>query len=190
MAKRNNSSRQSIRIIGGQWRGRRLAFPDIEGLRPTSDRIRETLFNWLQPYLPGSVCIDLFSGSGALGFEAASRGADTVDMVELNAEAYKQLLVNKSLLAAEQCRLSRQSAQQFLTQSNTCYDIVFLDPPFQADLWSEIADLLMQNSLLHPGSLIYVEFDKNHDMAALPARWHLLKDKRAGEVKYCLFVIQ
>lgn len=190
MAKRNKPPRQSIRIIGGQWRGRRLAFPDIDGLRPTADRIRETLFNWLQPYLPGSVCIDLFSGSGALGFEAASRGADSVDMVELNAEAYKQLQANKSILAAEQCRLSRQSAQQFLMQASISYDIVFLDPPFQANLWFEIADLLMQNSLLHTGSLIYMECGKNQDMTALPAAWHLLKDKHAGEVRYCLFVIQ
>jgi len=167
-----------------------LSFPDVEGLRPTPNRIRETLFNWLQPYLPGSVCIDLFSGSGALGFEAASRGAETVDMIELDGQAYKQLQANKTLLAAEQCALFRQTAQQFLKQSNTAYDIVFLDPPFQADLWSEMAGLLMQGNLLHNGSLVYLECSKYQDVNLLPENWHLIKDKQAGDVRYCLFAMQ
>lgn len=190
MAKLNKSTRQSVRIIGGQWRGRRLSFPIVDGLRPTPDRIRETLFNWLQPHLPGAICIDLFSGSGALGFEAASRGAEKVDMIELDLQAYKQLQLNKTMLTAEQCVLFRQPVQQFLNQSITAYDIVFLDPPFDADLWSEIADLLTQRNLLHKNSLVYLECNKHQNLATLPANWHLFKDKQAGDVRYCLFTMQ
>ncbi|MCB2428306.1 16S rRNA (guanine(966)-N(2))-methyltransferase RsmD [Methylophaga pinxianii] len=190
MAKLSKSTRQSVRIIGGQWRGRRLAFPVIEGLRPTPDRIRETLFNWLQAYLPGAVCIDLFSGSGALGFEAASRGAEKVDMVELDLQAYKQLQANKTMLAAEQCTLFRQPAQQFLNQASKPYDIVFLDPPFDANLWNEMADLLTRNNLLHPKSLVYLECNKYHNLEQFPDNWHLIKDKQAGDVRYCLFAMQ
>jgi len=190
VAKLNKSTRQSVRIVGGQWRGRRLSFPAVEGLRPTSDRIRETLFNWLQPHLPGSVCLDLFSGSGALGFEAASRGAEKVDMIELDLQAYKQLQANKTMLAAEQCALFRQPAQQFLNQSAGTYDIVFLDPPFEADIWSEMADLLMQRNLLQKGSLVYLESNKHQKVNQLPDNWLLIKDKQAGDVRYCLFAMQ
>ncbi|AUZ84190.1 16S rRNA (guanine(966)-N(2))-methyltransferase RsmD [Methylophaga nitratireducenticrescens] len=190
MATLNKTSRQSVRIIGGQWGGRRLSFPAVEGLRPTSDRIRETLFNWLQPHLPEAVCIDLFSGSGALGFEAASRGAAKVDMVELDLQAYKQLQANKTMLSAEQCALFRQTAQQFLNQSSTAYDIIFLDPPFGADLWSEIAGLLTQRNLLHKNSLLYLECNKHQNLTGLPENWHLFKDKQAGDVRYCLFKMQ
>lgn len=190
MAKLNKSTRQSVRIIGGQWRGRRLSFPVVVGLRPTSDRIRETVFNWLQPHLPGAVCLDLFSGSGALGFEAASRGAETVDMIELDLQAYKQLQANKTMLTADQCALFRQPAQQFLNQSKSTYDIVFLDPPFEANLWSEMTNLLTQRNVLHQGSLVYLEYSKYQNVDQLPDNWHLIKDKRAGDVRYCLFAIQ
>ena len=173
MATLNKSSRQSVRIIGGQWGGRRLSFPVVEGLRPTSDRIRETLFNWLQPHLPEAVCMDLFSGSGALGFEAASRGAAKVDMIELDVQAYKQLQANKTMLAAEQCALFRQTAQQFLNQSR-----------------SEIAGLLNQRNLLHKNSLVYLECNKHQNLTDLPDNWHLFKDKQAGDVRYCLFKMQ
>lgn len=190
MAKLTKLTRQSVRIIGGQWRGRRLSFPLVEGLRPTPDRIRETLFNWLQPHLPGAICVDLFSGSGALGFEAASRGAERVDMVELDLQAYKQMQANKVMLSADQCALFRQPAQQFINQSATVYDIVFLDPPFNENLWVEIANLLTQGKLLHQGSLIYFECNKYQKVEQLPENWHLLKDKVAGDVRYCLFTIE
>lgn len=190
MAKLNKSTRQSVRIIGGQWRGRRLSFPVVEGLRPTSDRIRETVFNWLQPHLPGAVCLDLFSGSGALGFESASRGAEKVDMIELDLQAYKQLQANKIMLNAEQCALFRQPAQQFLTQSATTYNIVFLDPPFEANLWSEMINLLTQRNVLQQGSLVYLEYSKYQNVDQLSDNWHLIKDKQAGDVKYCLFEMQ
>lgn len=190
VAKLNKSTRQSVRIIGGQWRGRRLSFPDVEGLRPTPDRIRETVFNWLQPHLYEAVCLDLFSGSGALGFEAASRGAEHVDMIELDLQAYKQLQTNKTMLAAEQCALFRQPAQQFLNTSTTPYDIVFLDPPFQANLWSEMANLLTERKLLHKDSFVYLESNKYQNVEQLPENWHLIKDKQAGDVRYCLFAMQ
>lgn len=167
-----------------------MSFPAIEGLRPTSDRIRETLFNWLQPYLPGATCVDLFSGSGALGFEAASRGADKVDMVELDLQAYKQLQQNKTMLSADRCSLFRQPAQQFINQTNTVYDVVFIDPPFQQELWFEIADLLTRNNLLHQNSLIYLECSKTQSLERLPDNWQLFKDKQAGDVRYCLFKLQ
>ena len=189
MAKQNRKFNQTgvLRIIAGKWRGRKIHFPDVESLRPTPDRIRETLFNWLQNEIGDSRCLDLFSGSGALGLEAASRGARHVDLIELDNQATRQLQENCQQLSAEQCHVIKSTAQGFLTVTSRQYDIVFIDPPFQAGLWTEIADLLVKNKILVDNARIYLECPKKQDLPALPLQWQLLKEKTAGDVRYCLF---
>lgn len=189
MAKQNKSkSANKLRIIGGKFRSRIVDFVDAEGLRPTPDRVRETVFNWLQPYIGQSRCLDLFSGSGALAFEAASRGAESVLMVEANSKAAKQLKFNIGVLNAENCSVLGQTAQSVLTQSaEQPFDVVFIDPPYKADLWSEIAELLMKHKWLSDNTMIYLECPAKQALPELPVSWQLLKDKSAGEVRYCLF---
>ena len=188
MARKNKiQTTGQLRIIGGNWRGRKLSFPELAGLRPTPDRVRETLFNWLQGQLGGACCLDLFAGSGALGFEAASRGAASVDMIEIDRHAFSVLQQNKIHLSANACELFNTTAQQFLNTVKTRYDIVFIDPPYQADLWSEVATLLMQRQLLKPYGLIYLETPAKSALPELPDSWIQIKDKRAGDVRYCLF---
>lgn len=188
MAKQNRTHKiGQCRIIAGQWRGRKLDVPDVEGLRPTPDRVRETVFNWLQPYIGGSHCLDLFAGCGALGFEAASRGAMSVTMVELNSLAVRQLQENCSNLSATQCQVERTTAQQFLARNKEQYDIVFIDPPYQADLWTEVAQKLIDNTALSDNAVIYLECPGKADLPALPSQWQLIKEKKAGNIRYCLF---
>lgn len=186
MGKKQSNSQ--LRIIAGKWRGRKLSFTPIDGLRPTLDRIRETVFNWLQPDIAGSHCLDLFAGSGAMGIEACSRGASTVDLVELNRDACQQLRSHKTQLAADSLNILNLDARLFLNRSpERPYDVVFIDPPFSQQLWSEVADLLDKNGWLSPQALIYLEFSRHQAMPELPTSWHLLKDKQAGDVRYCLF---
>jgi len=188
VAKQNRTHKiGQCRIIAGQWRGRKLDVPDVEGLRPTPDRVRETVFNWLQPYIGGSHCLDLFAGCGALGFEAASRGAMSVTMVELNSLAVRQLQENCSNLSATQCQVERTTAQQFLARNKEQYDIVFIDPPYQADLWTEVAQKLIDNTALSDNAVIYLECPGKADLPALPSQWQLIKEKKAGNIRYCLF---
>lgn len=190
MAKHYKANKPSglVRIIAGKWRGRKISFPEVQGLRPTPDRVRETLFNWLQSVIGDARCLDLFAGSGALGFEAASRGAAHVDFVELDATAIEALQQNCLLLSADNCQLNKTKAQTFLNASNQSYDIVFIDPPFQADLWSEVTELLMNNKRLVDGAYVYLEYPKKQDLIGLPSQWQLLKEKVAGDVRYCLFI--
>ena len=190
MAKHNKTNKSSglIRIIAGKWRGRKINFPDVQGLRPTPDRVRETLFNWLQNVIGDARCLDLFAGSGALGFEAASRGAAQIDLVELDSSAVKSLQQNAQLLSADNCQIVKSTALGFLSTSVQRYDIVFIDPPFQANMWTEVADALMRNGLLADNAHIYLECPKKHDLANLPPQWKLLKDKVAGDVRYCIFI--
>lgn len=184
---RLNKATNKLRIIGGRWGGRKLAFPDVDGLRPTPDRVRETLFNWLQAKLGGAHCLDLFAGSGALGFEAASRGAESVTLVENNIKAVQHLKDNIQLLTADACIVENITAQQFIANNAKQYDIVFLDPPYQADLWGEIATQLVNNAVLVDNALIYIECPSKQDLPDLPKQWQLIKDKKAGDVRYCLF---
>ena len=188
-SKKNNNT-NSLRIIGGLWRGRKLSFPSIDGLRPTSDRIRETVFNWLAPIITESRCLDLFAGSGALGFEAASRGAASVVMVEADARAYQQLKQHQQLLTAQQCELYLAQAQTVLAQLTGQFDVVFIDPPYQAQLWTNIAQQLTRQQLLRHEARIYLEYPRQQGMPALPESWVLLREKRAGDVVYCLFAFQ
>ncbi len=177
-----------LRIIAGKWRGRKLNFPNVEHLRPTPDRVRETIFNWLQSVIGNARCIDLFSGSGALGFESLSRGADHVTMVEKDTKAVAQLQENVRLLSAgDVAQVVRDTAQNFIASCNQDFDIVYLDPPYQADLWAEIAILIQQNALLVKDGYVYLECPSNARFPVLPPEWQLLKDKTAGDVRYCLF---
>lgn len=173
-----------LRIIGGRWRGRKLRFAPVEGLRPTGDRLRETLFNWLQFHLPGSHCLDLFAGSGALGLEALSRGAAAVDFVELNRAAAQTLREQLQTLGAEEGRVHHIGAAGFLAQSAQRYEIAFVDPPFAADLWAETLAALPQH--LAPGALVYVESPRGRALA-VPEGWSLEKHKQAGQVAMSLF---
>ena len=181
-------SRQSVRIIAGKWRSRQLAFIPVEGLRPTGDRIRETLFNWLMPQIPGARCIDLFAGSGALCFEALSRGAKSCVAIEKNPHAATALKANKSKLCARDLTVICADTKTYLQQSKAedSYHIVFLDPPFQGGLYSEIIQALCTGGWLAEGALIYCELPISEPCPA-PQDWQLLKEKTAGKVRYCLY---
>lgn len=187
MAKPSKAASSQLRIIGGQWRGRKLSFPIITGLRPTPDRIRETVFNWLQPFLGHAHCVDLFAGSGALGLEAASRGAQQVDMIELNTLACTAIRSHLQTLAAQNCSINNSTAQHYISRCQTQYDVVFIDPPYAYMLWTEVAFLLETNKLLAENAIIYLECSAKQPLPELPKNWLLLKDKKAGEVRYCLF---
>ena len=179
-------ARNRVRIIGGRHRGRKLEFPDLPGLRPTPDRVRETLFNWLQPVMEGARCLDLFAGSGALGLEAASRGARRVLMLEQAGPASRQLEHNRRLLGLDQVEVSRTDALRWLRGEAEPFDIVFLDPPYAAGLQGPCARLLAQRGWLAPGALVYLETDSRGEDPAWPAHWRLRKRKQAGQVAYCL----
>ena len=179
-----------VRIIAGAWRGRKLKFSSQQTLRPTPDRVRETLFNWLQYDVAGSCCLDLFAGSGALGFEAASRGARSVTLVENNAAACADMDSNIALLHAEQVTLVHQDGVQFLHGHGTGqFDLVFLDPPYQSDLLVKAAALLEERHWLANRAKIYIEAASGPAVTAplLPASWQCLKEKVAGQVAYFLY---
>lgn len=186
--KMSGNPTQSIRIIGGKWRSRLLNFPVSEGLRPTGNRIRETLFNWLAPYIEGARCLDVFAGSGALSFEALSRGAECCFALENNAQAVTQLRVNQSALEADNLTLLRVDSEAFLNASNTerPFNIIFLDPPFASDFYGPVSQSLAQKGWLSDGALIYTESPVLEQLK-LPTSWQLQKQKTAGEVKYCLY---
>ena len=177
----------SVRIISGLWRGRKLPVHDAEGLRPTTDRVKETVFNWLAQDVPHSHVLDVFAGSGSLGFESASRQASKVQMIELNNKAYQQLVSNTALLKADNIRLHNTSALTFLTQPGSPHDLVFIDPPFRQGLLPETVALLEQNGWLSENALVYIETEKELTLDAIPENWDLLKEKTAGQVCYRLF---
>ncbi len=185
MGARPGSTNQ-VRIIGGSLRGRRLRFPDAAGLRPTADRVRETLFNWLQPNLPGARCLDLFAGSGALGFEAASRGAAEVLMIECQPKVVVRLRENLAALALPQVQILQQDALAWLAQGQGRFDLVFLDPPFADGLQIQVLAQLAGSPLLAPQGLIYVEEDSLTPPLVLPAAFSYYRQKRAGQVRFGL----
>lgn len=170
-----------VRITGGAWRSRRIRFDARPGLRPTADRVRETLFNWLGQDLAGWHCLDLFAGSGALGFEAASRGAARVVMVERDAAALRALGANRQALHAAAVTVQRGDALEFIMQCRERFDLVLLDPPFALDCWPQLLGSLPQ--CLKPQALVYCE-----SAAALQpgAGWSVLRQGRAGQVFYQL----
>ncbi len=178
---------RELRIIGGTWRGRRFRFPPSAEIRPTPDRVRETLFNWLASRVSGARCLDLFAGSGALGLEALSRGAAEVVFVERDGAAARELSGRLAEWGAAGARVEQRDALQFLRAAPQPFDIVFLDPPFAAaDLLPSAAGLLEGRQWLAPGALIYVECAARGGLPALPGSWTLVKAKRAGEVGYHL----
>ena len=180
-------NRNSVRIIGGAWRGRRVAFPDLPGLRPTPDRVRETLFNWLQHSLSSACCLDLFAGSGALGLEALSRGAREVVFVEQAPLAARNLQAQlQRLQALAKGRVMEMGAARYLKTAPQVFDIVFMDPPFGKDALPQYVALLDANAWASNGSLVYLENERTAGVPSLPSHWELLKSKWAGEVGYHL----
>ena len=179
--------RNSVRIIGGVWRGRRIHFPDLPDLRPTPDRVRETLFNWLQHSLAGTRCLDLFAGSGALGLEALSRGAAEVVFVEQFPAAARTLQEQLVRLGGEgKGRVMEMGAARFLRTPAKPFDIVFLDPPFGKNALAEYVPMLDSGNWVKAGGLVYLENERAAGIPELPAHWELLKSKSAGEVGYHL----
>ncbi|HEX7917465.1 16S rRNA (guanine(966)-N(2))-methyltransferase RsmD [Rudaea sp.] len=176
-----------LRIVGGDLRGSKLAVADFEGLRPTPDRVRETLFNWLAPYIAGAHCLDLFAGTGVLGIEALSRGAAQVDFIERDARLAQALRENLVRLRQESGRVRCADALAVLREPPAQpRDLVFLDPPFASNLWDESAQLLEANAWLASAALIYVESPLERTLQ-LPSAWQPHREGRAGAVRYALY---
>ena len=182
---RPSSPPGKLRIIGGSLRGSRVAVPDKPGLRPTPDRVRETLFNWLAPVIQGARCLDLFAGTGALGIEALSRGAVQVDFVEADARLADLLRANLIRLKQD-ANVHSTDALRFLARDAARYDVVFLDPPFAANLWGDAARALEAHGRLLDSAWIYVEGPANATLE-LPQNWALHREGRAGDVRYALY---
>ncbi len=179
----------SIRIIAGKHRGRKLPVLMAEGLRPTTDRVKETVFNWLMPYMHKAHCLDCFAGAGSLGFEALSRGAEQVTLIELNKAAAKQLQTNRALLKADNLTIKQNDVLALLNNKpEQTFDVVFIDPPFRQNLVSQTAQLLTQG-WLSKQAFIYVEMEAEGEQL-LPDSWQLLKEKIAGQVAYRLYQVQ
>ena len=173
-----------VRVIAGLWRGRKLPVLNAEGLRPTTDRMKETLFNWLMMDIADARCLDCFAGSGSLGIEALSRQAQAVTFLEKFANAAQQLKRNLASLKTDKGKVVNIDSLQFLAQPNPeqPYDIVFVDPPFHQDFVPKVIAYLAQNNWLSPNALIYVETEKQHAPLVLPEHWQVIKEKTAGQV--------
>jgi 16S rRNA (guanine966-N2)-methyltransferase len=185
------ATQSRLRIIGGQWRGRKLTFTPADGLRPTPDRIRETLFNWLAPHIRGALCLDLFAGSGALGLEALSRGARHCDFVDTSGAALAQIGQHlRTLRAEESGNCTPGPARQFLQSASGIYDIVFIDPPFGKAMVDSACALLAEYRLLAADALVYIETGAGEARPRTPDSWQLHREKVAGGVSYRLFVAQ
>lgn len=178
-----------VRVVGGEWRGRKLPVPNAEGLRPTPDRVRETLFNWLQFSLAGKTCLDAFAGSGALTVEALSRGAAEVTAIERDIKVAKQLSELLAPLAGERLKLINADTLRWLTQEPPqAFQVVFLDPPFGHPLLEPACQLLEERAWLAKDALIYIEQAKQQASSlALPSNWVLQKNKQIGEVHFSLY---
>jgi len=187
MKKTSSATSGQIRLIGGQWRGRKLPVPDSPGLRPTTDRVRETLFNWLAPSMVDARCLDCFAGSGALGLEALSRYAAQATLLEMERGVAQQLQKNLATLKAGNARVVNTNTLAFLAQVGTPHDIVFVDPPFRKGLLEETLTLLESNGWLADDALIYVESEVENGLPPVPASWQLHREKVAGQVAYRLY---
>ncbi len=182
----------SLRIIGGTWRSRRVQFIDSPKIRPTPDRVRETLFNWLASKINGATCLDLFAGSGALGFEAISRGADRVVLVEEDARIAAMLNEQKNQFKAQTIEIRNQNALTYLKNENQQYDVIFLDPPFDSDLLEKVIPMILKQKLLNAHGLLYVEsaVQQKHikSLEILLETLSCVHEKVSGEVRYALYV--
>ena len=174
-----------VRIVGGVWRSRRLRFPASAGLRPTPDRVRETVFNWLTPALPGARCLDLFAGTGAFGFESVSRGAAHALLVDKQIEVVEALRENSARLKAAAVEIVHADALQWLRGPAQAFDIVFLDPPYASGMLGPGIELLEAKAWIKPNGLVYIEAPTG-EAPPLPANWQLLRSKVAGQVGYHL----
>lgn len=181
---KNEPGAGKLRIIGGKWRGRRLTVADYKELRPTPDRVRETLFNWLRPVIAGARCLDLFSGTGAMGFEALSRGAGSVVMVESNPALVRLIERQCRALEAQGAEIVCADALAWLRQNNDCFNIVFLDPPFREGILDEALQALVSGGHLQPGALVYIESEPG--AATSDVGFKEIKQSRAGQVQYRL----
>jgi len=199
--KKNHSSKKasmgSFRVIGGEWRSRRLNFPSIDGLRPTTDRVKETVFNWLASDIDGAKVLDLFAGSGSLGIEALSRGAESLTSIERDRSAAQAIRENLLILDKSgnvHAEVVQTDAIEWLKlnvngQVPTQYDLILLDPPFRQGLLDTCFELLDKSALLRTGSLVYLELEQERNDLQLPSIWKLLKEKIAGQVSYRLYVV-
>jgi len=188
----SKSQHNSFRIIAGNWRSRRLQLSPNMQLRPTPERVRETLFNWLGHAVIGARCLDLFAGSGALGLEALSRGAKHVSFVELNKASAYEIQRSLEILKAEADKfiVSIEPAEKFLESAKAnqlLFDVIFLDPPFRQDWWKKLSPML--STLTHSESMIYLEVEKEADQIELPENWSVFREKTAGQVRYYLLKI-
>jgi 16S rRNA (guanine966-N2)-methyltransferase len=190
MAKRQQSGKLKtgrLRIVAGNWRSRLLDVADVEGLRPTSERIRETLFNWLAPHIHGARCLDLYAGTGALGLEALSRGAASAVFVERDPVAERQLRKNVEILGADKAEILKKDSLDYLRGTPaSSFDIVFLDPPYAGNLLGETCRLLVDTHQLAGDALIYLEDERTRGEPDLPQGWTVLHNKTAGNVRYLL----
>jgi 16S rRNA (guanine966-N2)-methyltransferase len=177
----------TVRIIGGQWRGRRIHFPAAPGLRPTSDRRRETLFNWLAGDLEGARCLDLFAGSGALGFEAASRGAAEVVLVEASREVAAELAANARTLDAERLSIVHARVANYLNRDPAPFDLVFVDPPFQQPRLAGDTLHRLSHGWLAPGARVYLEIAAHGTRPSVPFGWQLAREATAGDAHALLY---
>jgi 16S rRNA (guanine966-N2)-methyltransferase len=192
-AVKSTNKPNQLRIIGGQWRGRKLAIADVDGLRPTGDRIRETLFNWLQGDIVERHCLDLFAGSGALGLECLSRGAANVLLLEKHPTAAKQLRQHCERLETSNGKVVECDVLKWIASASkasgepiTPVDVAFIDPPFAANLWAAVIDSLESSDILSPTAIIYIESPKEQ-VINTPPHWEMTKEKRTGQICYRLF---
>lgn len=177
-----------VRIIAGQWRGRKIEFLDLKSVRPTPDRVRETLFNWLSPSIANARCLDLFAGSGALGFEALSRGAAYAVLVDNNARVCQQLKEQANILKTDHVHIVHREATQFIADNQDSFDIVFIDPPFNSDLAATLLQTLPNNPTLKSNTAVYVEIpvSRHPQTPNLGSGWDIVRSGKTSQVYYLL----
>jgi len=182
------SEQSSIRIIGGKWRSRKVIFESKDTLRPTPDRVRETLFNWLAPHLPGAVCLDLYAGSGVLSLEALSRGAKAATTVDIDRANIINMEQNREKLQANEMSIVHKNVLDMLAQKPMVADIAFVGPPYKLRLLKTTFELLENNDWLHANSFIYFDQDEPLDPDSLPATWSIWRQSKAGRVYFYLAI--
>lgn len=179
-------AQSSIRIIGGKWRSRKVSFVTKDELRPTPDRVRETLFNWLAPFIVDAVCLDLYAGSGVLGLEALSRGAATVTALDCDRDCVARIAQNQQALQADDYQLLNKNALDWLQTPQFTADVIFVDPPYKQDILFKTLALLDQNNWVKNGSVIYFEQDQPLNPELLPTGWEVWRESKAGKVYFYL----
>lgn len=191
--KNNNAARSSssgfIRIIAGLWKGKKLPVLDAQGLRPTTDRVKETVFNWLMFKIADKTVLDCYAGSGSLGLEALSRGAKHLTLVEMHKSTAMQLNKNIQSLSGAQATVENQDCLTYLTKTKQQFDLVFIDPPFNCGLAEKTINALVENNSLADEALVYLEVEKNLKRTIWPEHWQVIKEKTAGEVSYRLLSV-